>query len=140
MKVVYTYGAFDILHPGHIILLERAKKLGSYLIVGVVADAPIKELKGKCRPVMCVEDRMAIVRALRCVDEVHLQETYDPSNNLRHSLLHIDILAKGNDWDYIPGTETIQELGGKLIKLPYTKGHSTSTIIKKVRCNNDRRL
>jgi rfaE bifunctional protein nucleotidyltransferase chain/domain len=132
-KVVYTYGAFDILHPGHIILLEKAKALGTYLIVGVVADEPIRELKGKDRPIMSVSDRIELIGALRCVDKVVLQPLYDPTSVLKELSVTVDILVKGDDWERIPGTETIEKMGGKLVKLPYSKGFSTSDIVKKIR-------
>ena len=137
-KIVYTYGVFDLLHPGHISLLERAKALGDYLIVGVVADKPVKDLKGKDRPIMKACDRLRIIEALRCVDLAVLQPEYDPSNDIENLSLcniKVDILAKGDDWDYIPGTETVEKLGGKLIKLSYTQGSSTSDMVKKIRGN-----
>ena len=136
MKRIYTYGVFDLLHPGHIKLLERAKSLGDYLIVGIVADKPIKELKGEDRSIQTQEDRAFIIESLSCVDKVMLQAQYDPSFNLRRleeSNKHVDILVKGDDWDYIPGTETIEELGGLLVKLSYSKGHSTSDMVSKIK-------
>lgn len=137
MIIVYTYGAFDLLHSGHIKLLEKAKALGDYLIVGIVADNPIKQLKGKDRPIQSQEDRINVVSHLNMVDKVMLQNTYDPHENIKKlyfkDSIRIDILAKGNDWDYIPGTKAIIEMGGKLVKLPYSKGFSTSDMIKKIR-------
>ena len=132
-KVVYTYGAFDLIHSGHVKLLERAKELGDFLIVGVVADDAIKELKGDDRPIQSVIDRMYMVGVLPFVNRVVMQRTYDPSDNIENSDKDITILVKGDDWDYIPGEETIKERGGKLVKLPYTQGPSTSAIIKKIR-------
>ena len=129
--VGYTYGAFDVLHPGHTRLLRRAKSLCDFLIVGVVADGPIKDLKGKDRPVNSLADRLEVVSELRCVDIAIEQPLYDPSNELR-ALARIDILVKGDDWDYIPGTATIQYMGGKLIKLPYSQGWSSSQTIKRM--------
>ena len=136
MKIVYTYGAFDLFHPGHIKLLQRARDLGDYLVVGVVADAAIKELKGKDRPIQSQEDRVTILEHIDIVDEVMLQDVYDPSANLRKLLADnkpVAILAKGDDWTYIPGTETIEELGGMLVKLSYSKGFSTSDTVKKIK-------
>ena len=136
MKRIYTYGAFDLLHPGHIKLLERAKALGDYLIVGIVPDDAIRDLKGEDRPIQSLKDRAFIVESLDIVDAIMIQGSYDPSNNLEKLKADnqpVDILVKGDDWDYIPGTETIEELGGMLIKLPYSKGFSTSDIIKKIR-------
>jgi rfaE bifunctional protein nucleotidyltransferase chain/domain len=132
-KTVYTYGAFDLLHPGHVILLEKAKALGTCLIVGVVADEPIKQLKGNDRPIMNVMDRMKLVSSLKCVDKVVLQPKYDPTEVLKELPTKVDILVKGDDWEHIPGTETIEKMGGKLVKLPYSQGFSTSDIVKKIR-------
>jgi len=131
-KIVYTYGAFDLLHPGHIRLLVRAKELGDYLIVGIVSDNPIKNLKGKDRPIQKFDDRLTIVGSLRCVDAVIEQLDYDPSNELK-KLNRVNILTKGNDWDYIPGTETIESMGGELILLNYTEKFSTSKIVKNIK-------
>ena len=130
-KIVYTYGAWDLLHPGHINYLLRASELGAFLIVGVVADKPIMDLKGNNRPIQKQFDRMLILGSLRCVDAVIPQPEYDPSDQLK-SIHRVDILTKGDDWEYIPGTETIEELGGKLIKFSYTKGFSTSSLVSKV--------
>ena len=130
-KIGYTFGAWDLLHPGHIHFLTRASELGDFLIVGIVADKPIKDLKGKDRPIQSQEDRMIVVGSLKCVDAVISQTEYDPSDEL-DSLPRVDILTKGDDWDYIPGTEKIEELGGHLIKLRYTTKYSTSKMVSKI--------
>ena len=129
--VVYTYGAWDLFHPGHVRFLMRAKELGDFLIVGTVSDKPITNLKGEGRPLQVQEDRMIVVGSLRCVDASIPQEKYDPSNELE-SLKKVDILTKGDDWEYIPGTEKIKELGGRLIKLSYTSQYSTTNIVSKL--------
>ena len=131
-QIVYTYGAWDILHPGHIRFLARAKALGDYLIVGVISDKQIADFKGKDRPVQSEDERIITVGSLRMVDAVIRQEWYDPSEELK-SLSRINILTKGDDWDYIPGTETIEDIGGKLVKLGYTKQYSTSSLVKKIK-------
>lgn len=130
-KIVYTYGAWDLLHPGHIRYLIRARELGDFLIVGVVADEPIANLKGIDRPVQKQSERMVTVGSLRFVDVVIPQPQYDPSSELK-SFSRVDILTKGDDWDYIPGTETIESLGGKLIQFSYTDGFSTSKLVSKL--------
>ena len=130
-KIVYTYGAWDLLHPGHIRYFTRARELGGFLIAGVVADEPIRNLKGSNRPVQLQSERLITVGSIRCVDAVIPQPEYDPSNELK-ALRRVDILTKGDDWEYIPGTETIRELGGKLVKLSYTDGFSTSKLVSKL--------
>ncbi|MBT6047196.1 MAG: adenylyltransferase/cytidyltransferase family protein [Candidatus Scalindua sp.] len=131
MVVVYTYGVWDLLHPGHIKLMIRAKDLGDFLIVGVVEDGPVRKLKGEGRPVQNLEERLFNVGALRCVDAAIIQGKYDPSEEMK-AIRKINILTKGDDWENIPGTKTIHELGGKLIKLPYSPEHSTSSMVAKI--------
>lgn len=130
-KVVYTYGVWDLLHPGHIKLLIRARKLGDFLVVGVVKDKPIKCLKGKDRPIQSLNERLFIVSALKCVDVAIVQSEYDPSRELR-KIGRVDILVKGDDWERIPGGNTIRAMGGKLIKLSYSSGYSTSALVSKI--------
>ena len=130
-KVVYTYGVWDLFHPGHAIILSRAKDLGDFLIVGTVADSPVSKLKGDSRPVQTQDDRIITVGSLSFVDAAIYQKEYDPSDILE-KLNRVDILTKGDDWDYIPGTETIRKIGGELILLPYSKDFSTSKLVKKV--------
>lgn len=129
-KVVYTYGAWDLLHPGHIKLLEKAKSYGDVLYVGVVGDEAIKELKGEGRPIQTQVDRIEIVGSLKCVDVVMSQKDYDPVPNMEK--IKPSVLVKGDDWDIIPGVMWIEQHGGKLIKPSYSKEWSTSKIIKKV--------
>jgi len=129
--VVYTYGVWDLLHPGHINLLRRAREIGDFLIVGVVADEPVRKLKGGGRPVQNFDDRLSVVGSLRCVDAAIPQTLYDPSDELLF-LERIDVLTKGDDWENIPGTETIEAMGGKMVKLGYSRGYSTSQTISKL--------
>jgi len=135
-SVVYTYGVWDLLHPGHIRLLARAKNLGDFLVVGVVSDSPVAELKGEDRPVQNQNERLINVGSLRFVDAAIPQKEYDPSSELRN-LFRVNILTKGDDWEYIPGVETVEELGGRLIKLGYSESFSTSKIVKKINTNNE---
>lgn len=129
--IVYTYGVWDLFHPGHALLLSRAKRVGDFLIVGTVADSPVKKLKGKSRPVQSQDDRVITVGSLRFVDAAVYQKEYDPSDILK-KLFRVDILLKGDDWDYIPGQETIESLGGKLVKLSYSQNYSSSAIVSKM--------
>ena len=129
--IVYTYGAWDLLHPGHIKMLETAKSYGDKLYVGIVGDEAIKKLKGKDRPIQNSDDRMRIVSSLKFVDEVIYQKDYDPVPNMIK--INPDILVKGDDWDYIPGQEWIEENGGELIKPHYSKDWSTSKTVEKMK-------
>jgi len=131
--IVYTYGAWDLLHQGHLNMLEKAKSYGDKLIVGIVGDEAIKKLKGNDRPIQSQEDRLRIVSSLKCVDLAIKQEDYNPIPNMEIYQPHI--LVKGDDWKYIPGEEWIESHNGKLIKPNYSKGWSTSDIVKKIRGN-----
>ena len=130
-KIVYTYGAFDLLHPGHINMLKKAKELGDVLYVGIVSDKAIRELKGSDRPIQNQDDRFALVNELKFVDYTLHQDDYNPVPNMEKIMP--DILVKGDDWDHIPGEEWIEEHGGKLVKPKYSSGWSTSATIKKIR-------
>jgi rfaE bifunctional protein nucleotidyltransferase chain/domain len=130
-QVVYTYGVWDLLHPGHIKLLTRARELGDFLVVGVVADEPVRELKGPGRPTQHLKERLEIVGSLRFVDIAIPQKLYDPSLEMLE-LGRLNILTKGDDWEKIPGTETINKMGGRLVKLSYSPEHSSSSLIAKI--------
>ncbi|MFY9179485.1 MAG: adenylyltransferase/cytidyltransferase family protein [Venatoribacter sp.] len=96
MRII-TFGTFDILHYGHIRILERAKAMGNYLIVGVSSDALNERKKGR-KPVYSELERMAIIKALGCVDEVFLEESLELK---RDYILQnkADMLVMGNDWE-----------------------------------------
>ena len=131
--IVYTYGVFDLLHIGHLRLLEEAKGLGDRLVVGVFTDRVATEFKRL--PIVPEDQRLALVKALRCVDEVVFQDTFLPDENLR--LVRPQILAKGPGagWEYgqiLPGSQTIQQWGGQIILLNYHGVTSTSQIIDKI--------
>jgi len=130
-KIVYTYGVWDLLHPGHLRLLARAKELGDFLVVGVVPDEPVRKLKGEGRPTQHLDERLKIVGSLRFVDLAFPQQGYDPSPDML-ALGRLDILTKGDDWEKIPGTEAIERMGGRLIKLTYSQEYSSSALISKI--------
>lgn len=130
-KIVYSYGVFDMLHMGHIRLLETAKSYGTKLIVGVVADEAVREKKGPDRPIQPLEVRKSMLLSLRCVDEIAVQETFDPVPAMR--ILNPDILVKGSDWSHPAGDEWIIANGKTLIRPQYTDGFSTTDMIKKIR-------
>jgi D-glycero-beta-D-manno-heptose 1-phosphate adenylyltransferase len=130
-KICYTYGAFDLLHQGHINMLHKAKSFGDYLIVGVVSDHAIQELKGPDRPIENQIDRFNKLCELKIIDKVVHQKEYDPTPNLE--LYRPDVLVKGDDWKIIPGENWIRDHGGVLIKPHYSEGWSTSGLVKKIR-------
>jgi len=133
--IVYTYGVFDLTHPGHIEFFRKCKKLGDILIVGIVLDKEIRTEKDPRKPIMPEEWRFKNVEAIKYVDYVINQKTYNPSNNLislHKKGIKVDILAKGDDMYQIHGTKTIEKLGGRFITPAYTEGYSTSELIKTV--------
>jgi len=131
-KVVMTNGCFDILHPGHVTYLQQAKKLGDRLIIAVNDDASVKRLKGPSRPINTVDQRMAVLAALECVDWV-VPFTEDTPEQLICDLLP-DLLVKGGDYktDDIAGGKCVVAHGGEVKVLDYIDGHSTTDIIQNI--------
>lgn len=128
--LVYTYGAFDLLHVGHIKLLESAAALGTKLIVGVLSDKAIRERKGEDRPIQTQADRMQIVSALRCVDEVVTQDGYDIEPNMIK--YHPDIMTKGDDYELCK-KQLEPFIFIKFVPLGYSKEYSTSGIVETIK-------
>lgn len=131
-KVVMTNGCFDILHPGHVTYLQQARKLGDRLIIAVNDDASVKRLKGPSRPINNVEQRMAVLAALECVDWV-VPFAEDTPEQLICGL-GPDILVKGGDYrpEDIAGGQCVVDRGGEVRVLAYVDGHSTSDIIQSI--------
>lgn len=131
-KVVFTNGCFDILHPGHIDLLERARAFGTKLIVGINSDKSVREIKGAPRPFLSQEARAEILRALRCVDEVRIFEEPTPAKIIEE--IEPDVLVKGGDWqtDQIIGADFVLKRGGTVYSLPLKDGFSSSAIVEKI--------
>jgi rfaE bifunctional protein nucleotidyltransferase chain/domain len=99
MKTVFTNGVFDIIHRGHVELLEFCKTQGDYLIVAIDSDDRVKKTKGMSRPINAAEDRKKILLSFRSVDEVFVFDTHDELKNL-HASLKPDVVVKGSDWSY----------------------------------------
>ena len=124
------------MHPGHVRFLKRAKGLGDILVVALVGDSAINMLKGGGKPILPLKDRIEIIGSIRYVDSVVTIDTYDPTpaiKKLTKGGVKVDILVKGDDWEYIPGSEHVIRNGGKLVRLSYSEGFSTSDMIKKIR-------
>lgn len=132
---VFIMGCWDLLHVGHVSILEKARALGDFLIVGVFTDEIIaaKEYKGRL-PVIACPDRIRMLLALKCVDlavpldnreYIGILNKYDP-----------DILAIGEDWGShrrnFEAVEYMKSKGGKVVRLPYTKGISATQIRQKI--------
>lgn len=123
-KLVFTNGCFDLLHPGHLYILEKSKELGNILLVGVNTDESVTRLKGSSRPIQSLEDRAAILSSLRTVDCV-IPFSEDTPLRLIQKILP-DILVKGGDYtlDQIVGAETVIENGGRVEIVSLIAGHS----------------
>lgn len=126
--VVFTNGCYDLLHPGHVRLLEQAKSLGDILILALNTDASVARLKGPSRPVIPEDERGALAVELEAVDAVTLFDE-DTPRELIASVLP-DILVKGADWShFIAGREEVEAAGGKVMALPLEPGYSTTSIV-----------
>ena len=132
-RVVFTNGCFDLLHPGHIQTLEKARSLGDLLVVGVNSDRSVRALKGPCRPLVAGSERAEILAALEAVDFVVLFDQDTPRELIAR--LHPDVLVKGADWgaEEIVGREEVEAAGGRVVSLPLEPGYSTSAILEKIR-------
>jgi rfaE bifunctional protein kinase chain/domain/rfaE bifunctional protein nucleotidyltransferase chain/domain len=131
MKIVFTNGCFDMLHPGHVDLLERARALGDRLVVGLNSDASVRALKGPGRPLVPQEERARMLRSLRSVDEVIIFDEPTPERLIEE--LAPDVLVKGGDWpvDRIVGAEAVLRRGGQVISLPFRLPYSTTALIER---------
>jgi D-sedoheptulose 7-phosphate isomerase len=137
--VVFTNGCFDLLHPGHIDLLERARALGTRLIVGINSDASVRAIKGSPRPFMTQEDRAKMLLGLRCVDEVRIFDEPTPQRLIEE--IKPDVLVKGGDWDVsqIVGADFVTAGGGKAHSLPLLEGYSSSAIVESIQTADRRK-
>ena len=129
-SIGYCPGAWDLLHRGHLALLQRARAQCVTLVVGVVSDDGVAAYKR--RPVQDQDTRLEIIRELRMVDHAFLQPTTDPTEIL--NAMRPDALFHGDDWDKLrEGHETLELLGIDYVSLPYTHGISTTETIAAVR-------
>ncbi|MBP6005123.1 MAG: SIS domain-containing protein [Pyrinomonadaceae bacterium] len=135
-KVVFTNGCFDLLHPGHIDLLRRARALGDKLIVGINSDRSIARIKGDGRPFVDQESRRAVLLGLESVDEVEIFDETTPAALIER--IGPDVLVKGGDWPIsdIVGAETVLARGGEVQSLPLVEGFSSSGIVDRIRAIN----
>lgn len=138
MQIVYAPGCFDLLHTGHVTFLERAKGLGDRLIVGVPSDDVVKEDKGK-PPIICLEQRVGMLRALKCVDVVVPYYALEFLTHIYH--FKPSIFVVGSQWGNLrrhkDAEEALRTLRIRIIKMPYTD--SISTTIIKERIINERK-
>ncbi|MBN1481837.1 D-glycero-beta-D-manno-heptose 1-phosphate adenylyltransferase [candidate division KSB1 bacterium] len=133
-KIVWTNGCYDILHAGHVLYLQRAKRLGHYLIVGLNSDRSIRATKGPLRPIVNQNERAIVLSALECVDYIIIFDQDSPIEIIKD--LKPDIYAKGGDYTLEtinqPERRVVESYGGDIVILPGLKGSSTTTIITKI--------
>jgi len=129
-KIAFTNGCFDLLHVGHVTYLDRAKKEGDWLIVGLNTDRSVRALKGEGRPVIPQDERARVLASLAAVDAVILFDEDTPLKLIK--AIHPDVLVKGNDYteDQVVGGREVKSWGGRVVLVPLVQGRSTSRILK----------
>lgn len=131
-RIVFTNGCYDLLHPGHIRLLEKSRELGDVLILALNSDRSVRANKGAARPIINENERAEVAAALAAVDYVVLFDEPTPREIIAKVLP--DILVKGGDWgpNEIIGREEVEAAGGRVVSIPFEPGYSTSAIIERV--------
>lgn len=131
--VVFTNGCFDLVHPGHVHILEEAAEQGDYLVVGVNSDDSVCRLKGKDRPVQSESARVSVLNALESVDDTVVFDEDTPRKLIRS--LSPDVLVKGADYEVseIVGAEHVQSEGGRVHRVELLPGHGTTEVIEAIR-------
>lgn len=131
-KTVFTNGCFDILHAGHVDLLNRARSLGDKLIVGINSDESVRRIKGAPRPFVGQEERRAVLLGLKSVDEVHIFDEPTPQQIIE--IIKPDVLIKGGDWNIseIVGADFVQARGGSVYSLPLKENYSSTGIVERI--------
>ncbi|MDE2793795.1 MAG: D-glycero-beta-D-manno-heptose 1-phosphate adenylyltransferase [Gemmatimonadota bacterium] len=133
-RLVFTNGCFDLLHPGHIDCLERARGLGDALLVAVNTDRSVRRLgKGEGRPFVDHDARATMVAALGCVDWVTLFDEETPERLIAE--VRPDVLVKGGDYseEEVAGVEVVRGGGGEVVIVPLVPGYSTSALVRRIR-------
>ena len=135
-RLVFTNGCYDILHPGHVDLLARARAEGDALLLGLNSDASVRRIKGDLpgpkRPVNSEAERAFVLAGLASVDFVVLFDEDTPLALIR--AVQPQVLVKGGDWDIsrIVGREVVEQAGGRVLSLPLLPGYSTTRLIERL--------
>jgi D-beta-D-heptose 7-phosphate kinase / D-beta-D-heptose 1-phosphate adenosyltransferase len=130
-RIVFTNGCFDLLHPGHLSLLNYAKSLGDVLVLAINSDAAVRRLKGASRPVVSQYDRAAMLSALSCVDAVTIFDEDTPLEIIK--CVRPDTLVKGQDYrlDQVIGRDVVEAAGGRVVLAPLLANYSTTSMLKR---------
>jgi D-glycero-beta-D-manno-heptose 1-phosphate adenylyltransferase len=130
-KVVFTNGCYDLLHPGHIRLLEQARTLGDILILALNSDHSVRRLKGPTRPLLSEQERAEVASGLAAVDAITVFDEDTPRELIAAVLP--DVLVKGADWaHWIAGREEVEAAGGEVMALALEPGYSTTGIVEEI--------
>lgn len=131
-KVVFANGCFDLIHGGHIHFFKKAKSLGDVLIVALNDDASVQKLKGPSRPIFPLSERFEVLEAIEYIDYLTSFSEETPQKII--AALLPDVLVKGGDWKphEVVGRKEVEEAGGRVVIIPYLKGHSSSSVIRKI--------
>ncbi len=131
--VVFTNGVFDLLHPGHVEVLDAARREGAALVVGVNSDASVQRLKGPTRPIRNASERAVVLAALESVDAVVVFDEDTPIELVRG--IEPDVIVKGGDYapETIVGADLVMARGGRVVVIPLVEGHSTTSTVEKLR-------
>jgi D-beta-D-heptose 7-phosphate kinase / D-beta-D-heptose 1-phosphate adenosyltransferase len=131
LKVGFTNGCYDLLHPGHISLLKSAAAECDRLIVAINSDASVRRLKGLMRPIQDERSRACVLGALSAVDLVVVFDEDTPAETI--AALQPDLLVKGADWtmEQVVGADTVRTAGGRVLLVPLARGHSTTSLIRR---------
>jgi rfaE bifunctional protein nucleotidyltransferase chain/domain len=133
-KIVFSNGCFDLIHPGHVRLLESARGLGDVLVLGLNSDASVRRLgKGPERPLNSFAARAFVLAHLAAVDLIVEFDEDTPLALIRD--IRPDILVKGGDWprEAIAGADLVEAAGGRVYALPLLQGFSTTSLVEKIR-------
>jgi D-beta-D-heptose 7-phosphate kinase/D-beta-D-heptose 1-phosphate adenosyltransferase len=132
-RVVLTNGCFDLLHAGHVALLEAARREGDVLVVALNSDVSVRALKGAARPIVPAVERAELLLALESVDHVVCYDEPTPIEIIR--ALVPDVLVKGADWAEaaIVGRAEVETAGGRVVRVGLLAGRSTSSIVERIR-------
>lgn len=131
--VVFTNGVFDLLHPGHVSIIDTARREGAALIVGINSDASVQRLKGPGRPVHTSMERALVLAAMEAVDAVVVFDEDTPLELV--TALQPDVIVKGGDYtpDTVVGADLVTARGGHVVIVPLIEGQSTTSTIERVR-------
>ena len=132
-KVVFTNGVFDLLHPGHVELLQFAAAQGDILVVGINDDDSVRRLKGPTRPIFPLAERLEVLAAFEAVDYVVAFGEDTPLELIR-ALARIDVLVKGGDYkpEQVVGRAEVEAAGGRLVLFPFRSAYSSTALIERV--------